>query len=71
MGSHLISVDHAYTHFRITLHVYWCRYLSGLIRNLGIADHKWITAEELRSYAFPAADRKVIEKLEQIKEVSN
>ncbi|HDQ45788.1 MAG TPA: A/G-specific adenine glycosylase, partial [bacterium] len=31
VGRRLISVEHAYTHFRITLHVFECRFVSGEI----------------------------------------
>ena len=63
VGARLISVHHAYTHFRIILHVYICRYLSGEIKPIGCDDFRWVTEAELDNYAFPAADRKVIEKL--------
>lgn len=60
----LISVKHAYTHFRITLYVFDCQYVSGKIRLQGCDDYRWITAAELDDYAFPGADRKVIQLLE-------
>jgi len=56
----LMSVPHAYTHFRITLHVYECRYVSGVPRALGCAEWRWVRPEELDRYAFPSANRKVI-----------
>ncbi|MGO8703946.1 MAG: A/G-specific adenine glycosylase [Candidatus Brocadiia bacterium] len=59
----LISVPHAYTHFRITLHVYECRYLSGVPRALGCAEWRWVRPDELDHYAFPSANRKVIAEL--------
>jgi len=60
---HLASVNHAYTHFKITLHVFKCKYKSGKLRLCGCVDAKWIQAEEIENYAFPGADRKIIEKL--------
>jgi A/G-specific adenine glycosylase len=60
----LVSVDHAYTHFRITLHVFECRYRSGRIKLNGCDDYRWITEGELDDYAFPGADRKVIDRLQ-------
>jgi A/G-specific adenine glycosylase len=59
----LISVPHAYTHFRITLHVYECRYVSGVPRALGCAEWRWVRPDELDHYAFPSANRKVIAAL--------
>jgi A/G-specific adenine glycosylase len=60
----LMSVRHAYTHFRITLHVYECRYLSGRPRAIGCAAWRWVRPGELGRYAFPSANRKVIAALQ-------
>ena len=60
VGVHLTSVDHAYTHFRITLHAFECRYRGGRIRLIGIDDYRWILPEELGGFALPAADHKII-----------
>jgi A/G-specific adenine glycosylase len=59
----LITVEHAYSHFCITLHAYECRHVSGAPRALGCADWKWVTLEELDRYAFPAANRRIITAL--------
>jgi A/G-specific adenine glycosylase len=63
VGRPLISVKHAYTHFRITLHVFECAYAGGAIRLKGCDDTRWISAGQLDRYAFPGADRKVIQIL--------
>jgi A/G-specific adenine glycosylase len=60
----LMSVPHTYTHFRITLHVYECRYLSGRPRAIGCAECRWVKPDELHHYAFPSANRKVIAALQ-------
>jgi A/G-specific adenine glycosylase len=56
-------IDHAYSHFRITLHAFHCRWRRGHPRALGCAACKWVAPRELSQYAFPAANRRVIEKL--------
>ncbi len=63
VGDPLVSVKHAYSHFRITLHVFRCMYAGGRIQLRECADYRWITAADLDGYAFPAADRKVIQIL--------
>jgi A/G-specific adenine glycosylase len=63
VGDLFCSVDHAYSHFKITLHCFDCRHLSGTIQNLGVAGFKWVFPRELKKFAFPKADRVVIEKL--------
>jgi A/G-specific adenine glycosylase len=59
----LATVRHAYTHFRITLEAFECRWKSGRPRALGCAAWKWVRPEELDRYAFPTANRRVIEAL--------
>jgi A/G-specific adenine glycosylase len=59
----LASVDHAYSHFRITLHAYECAFRGGRIRLDGCDAFRWITAADLDKYAFPGADRKIIRML--------
>jgi A/G-specific adenine glycosylase len=63
VGKLFARVKHAYSHFRITLHVFKCRPMAGRIKKLGIADYRWVTPDELSQFAFPKADRVVIEKL--------
>jgi A/G-specific adenine glycosylase len=57
------SVKHAYTHFKITLHVFYCQYQSGKIQLNGCDDYRWIEPSQLDDFAFPGADRKVIDRL--------
>ena len=63
VGELLVSVKHAYTHFRITLHAYHCRYLSGRPRAIKVADFAWVSLDQLESYPFPVADQRVIAAL--------
>ncbi len=60
----LAKVNHAYSHFRITLHAFNCTHVAGRVRKLGVADYKWVRPEALHEYAFPKADRVIIELLE-------
>ena len=66
-GDLLTSVEHAYTHFRITLHAFECRYLGGHIRLIGVDDYRWILPQELDGFALPAADHKIIALLKNRK----
>jgi A/G-specific adenine glycosylase len=56
----LTSVEHAYTHFRITLHAFECRYRGGRIQCIGIDAYRWILPGDLDKFALPAADHKII-----------
>lgn len=63
----LLTLKHAYTHFRITLHAFQARYLTGTIQHLGVADHAWVWPAELDNYPFAATDRQIVAHLRQEK----
>jgi A/G-specific adenine glycosylase len=65
VGSLITVVKHAYTHFRITLHAFHARYLRGQPRNIGVADHVWVSLEELNRYAFAVTDNQIIAQLQR------
>jgi len=61
----IAAVAHSYSHFSITLHAFHCDYLSGRVRLNHAQAFKWIRPIELTNYAFPVANRKIIEILLQ------
>jgi A/G-specific adenine glycosylase len=61
----LIVVDHTYTHFRVTLNVHHCQYLSGEPQAIECDEIRWVTVDELSNYPFPKANLKIIEALHQ------
>jgi A/G-specific adenine glycosylase len=63
VGEQIAKVKHAYTHFKITLHCFECKHVGGEVQLLHVTDAKWVRPAELRNYAFPKADRVVLEKL--------
>lgn len=63
VGDHLITLDHAYTHFRITLNVHYCRHLRGTPQPLESQEVRWVALDALRDYPFPKANGKIIDAL--------
>lgn len=63
VGKKMATIHHAYSHFKITLHAFECRWVRGRPRALGCAAWKWVAPRELSQYAFPAANRKIIAQL--------
>ncbi len=63
VGAPLITFDHAYTHFRITLHVFHARHTAGQPQCLDVADWRWVALDELDGFAFSASDRRIIAAL--------
>lgn len=63
VGKPLMSIDHGYSHFTITLHAYFCRILEGEPRPQSSQEVRWVGREELRAYPFPKANRKLTDVL--------
>ncbi|MDE3091163.1 MAG: A/G-specific adenine glycosylase, partial [Chloroflexota bacterium] len=53
VGREFAVVEHAYSHFSITLHAFHCRWLRGRPRAISCAAWKWVTPRDLSHYAFP------------------
>ncbi|MEM9542217.1 MAG: A/G-specific adenine glycosylase [Cyanobacteria bacterium P01_E01_bin.42] len=60
---HLITLNHAYTHFRITLNVHYCQYLGGEPQAIECQEIRWVTLDELDQFPFPKANTRIIEAL--------
>jgi len=63
VGKKLAEIDHAYSHFKITLHAHECAYRSGQVQALGVRAWRWVKPHELKRFAFPAANQPIIQKL--------
>ena len=58
-----VAVDHAYSHFRITLHTFHCRVRGGRLAPLGCEDPRFVAVEDLAALPFPRANVRVLEAL--------
>jgi A/G-specific adenine glycosylase len=54
------TVEHAYSHFRITLHLFHASWVSGEAPVGDDGSPVWVLPEELSGYAFPAANQAII-----------
>jgi A/G-specific adenine glycosylase len=63
VGALFTVVEHAFTHFRITLHAFECRYRGGTPQRIGVRDFAWVEDSQLKDYSFGKADRQVIQAL--------
>lgn len=61
----LARVQHAYTHFRIDMHVFLCRPGTQDIRPLHGQPFRWIGIDQLDEFAFPGANHKFFPTLKQ------
>ena len=60
VGKPITSIDHAYTHFKITLYAFECEFVSGKPQALQVQDFKWVRMSELKKYAFAKTDLRII-----------
>lgn len=68
VGPLFTTVDHAFTHFKITLHAFDCRYRRARPpynqpQALAVRDWAWVAEAQLADYSFGKADRLVIAEL--------
>jgi len=55
------KLKHAYSHFKITLHAYWCSIASGDPKPVGSKEIKWVSLDDIHSYPFPKANKVLID----------
>jgi A/G-specific adenine glycosylase len=60
VGDLLYTVEHAFTHFHMTLYTFDCQWLRGTPQRVGCTDLRWVTLNEIDAFAFPVADQKII-----------
>lgn len=60
-GKYLASVNHTYTHFRITLRAYECRLLKGKPESLGCQNWRWASPTDLTKLPLSKVDRMILE----------
>jgi A/G-specific adenine glycosylase len=59
VGERLTVVEHAYTHFRITLYAFICHLEAGEPRCLACQDFQWATLAEIAALPMAVTDRKI------------
>lgn len=63
VGEHLITIDHVYSHFRVTLTVHYCRHIDGEPQPIECDEIRWVTLAEIDQFPFPKANSQIIEAL--------
>lgn len=58
-----MTLKHAYSHFKITLHAFLCELTGGQPKAMAADEVKWVKIDELQEYPFPKANRRLTEKL--------
>ncbi|MDB9528239.1 A/G-specific adenine glycosylase [Oscillatoria sp. CS-180] len=63
VGDRLITIDHAYTHFKVTLNVFHCRHTGGDPQPIECDEVRWVSVSELEQFPFPKANIQIIDAL--------
>jgi len=59
----ILSIDHSYSHFSITLHCYYCIEINSKIYSKN--NSNWILTDEIDKYSFPKANHKIFNFLNE------
>lgn len=63
VGSLLETVSHSYEWGNVLILAYTCTWISGEIKHLEVADHRWVAPANLLNYDILTADQPIIKKL--------
>ena len=63
VGDELITVDHAFSHKKLRFVVHLCDWESGEPQPLASQQVRWVRPDDLKNFAFPAANAKIIAAL--------
>jgi len=64
IGRFICKVNHAYSHFKITIHAYFCNTSNHKPLKCNSADdYRWVSPHELEKFAFPKANKVIIDHL--------
>jgi A/G-specific adenine glycosylase len=65
VGDQVARVSHGYTHLKVELDVFRCRYRGGEVVLDGPVDYRWIRLDEIGDYPIPKASHKILPFLEK------
>ncbi|PPJ62848.1 8-oxo-dGTP diphosphatase MutT [Cuspidothrix issatschenkoi] len=63
VGKHLITIDHTYSHLRVTLTVHHSQHLAGIPQAIECDEIRWVSLDELDEFTFPEANGEIIAAL--------
>jgi A/G-specific adenine glycosylase len=65
IGDFLMTVKHSYSHFKMTMHVYFAKIRSARPRPIHCAGFCWADIPDLGKFAYSKADLQVVARLQQ------
>lgn len=67
VGELLMTIDHTYTHLRVTLTVHMCKHVSGVPQPIECDEVRWVNLDELSQFEFPEANTQIISALKKLR----
>ena len=71
VGEQLISIEHTYPTFHLTLTVHHCQHISGVPQPIESEEIRWVNISDLNNYQFPAANIAIINALRDYSSTPN
>ncbi len=71
VGTQLISIEHTYPTFHLTLTVHHCQHISGVPQPIESEEIRWVNVDDLDNYQFPAANIAIINALKDYSPTPN
>lgn len=62
----LITIDHIYTDFQVTLYVHNCSHKIGEPQPIECQEIRWVTETEIEQFQFPEANQQIIAALKKL-----
>lgn len=66
VGDRLMTIDHTYTHFKVTLNVFHCRHIGGEPQPIECDEVRWVEVSELDQFPFPKANGQIIDAIKAL-----
>lgn len=66
VGDRLTTIDHTYSHFKVTLNVFHCRHLHGEPQPIECDEVRWVDVSTLEQFPFPKANIQIITALKAL-----
>ena len=64
VGEHLITIEHTYPAFQITLIAHHCQHISSIPQPIESEEIRWVDVSDLAKYQFPAANVAIINAIQ-------
>jgi len=61
-----MNLKHAYSHFKITLHAYWCKIENGIPAPKSSQKLTWVSLNDIDEFPFPKANKTLIKNLQKL-----